>query len=89
VAVSRFLPNAGDPEAWRDYVSNWMENPVDLLRFESDSVSSRIGGISIDSIGNQSRNRETENQEGYDRDENSQPHTPDCKTMNERGYLTP
>ena len=89
MAVPRFLPNARDPEGGRDYVSNWMENPVDLLRFEGDRVSSRIGLISINSIGNESRNRETENQEGYDRDESSQPHTPDCKTMNERGYLTP
>jgi hypothetical protein len=89
MAVPRFLPNAGDPEPWRDYVSNWMEIPVDPLRFEGDRVSRGIGLISLDSIGNQSRNRETEDQEGYNRDENSQPHTPDCKTMNERGYLTP
>ena len=54
-----------------------MENPVDLLRFESDGVRNRIGLISIDSIGNESRIRKAENQEGYDRDENSQPHTPD------------
>ena len=40
-----------------------MENPVDLLRFESDGVRNRIGLISIDSIGNESRNRKAENQE--------------------------
>jgi hypothetical protein len=51
VTVSQFLPNTADPQGWRDYVSNWMENSVGLLGFEGDRVSNRIRPIAIDSIG--------------------------------------
>ena len=54
----------------------WMENPVGRPCAEGDRMSSRIRLIALYAIGYESRDCKSENQDGYDRDENFSLHSP-------------